>query len=161
MRKILALAFSLNLLVSTACTKDLDAQTNSDRYLTGNITKGNWLERKQKNNKILMFGVPNSEPRLSFFCNAASHQIVVEKAQYLPNQKFVMVSIVTATSNSTYQAEISNQGLPKITFALKLNDPILQKLAATQDRFAVVPQTGKSLLLPTTPKIQNLVKTCR
>lgn len=155
------------LLILSACGQNnSDSQTveqlsEIDRaILAGELSTGDWIEKSRDNEEVLMFGMNQTEPKLSFRCNLTTKKIFVEKDEYIPDKNQVQVKFILPTGSKNYQATVENHGLPAIRFAFDTADPFLEKLAATEDRFAILPEVGKQLLIPTSPKIKELLAQC-
>ena len=154
------------LLILTACRQqDGDyqksvRQTDIDRaILAGELSTGDWIENSNDNEEVVMFGLNQTESKLSFRCNLITKQIFLEKDEYIPDQNKVKVKFITPTGSKNYQATVENHGLPAIHLTFPAEDTFLDKIAA-ESRFAVVPEIGTQLLIPGSPKINELFTRC-
>ncbi len=155
------------LLILTACRQqdgdyqDSVRQTDIDRaILAGELSTGDWIENSNDNEEVVMFGLNQTEPKLSFHCNLITKQIFLEKDEYIPDQNKVKVKFITPTGSKNYQATVENHGFPALYLTFEPNDPFLDEIAAAENRFAVVPEVGKQLLVPGSPKINELFTRC-
>jgi hypothetical protein len=130
-----------------------------ENYLDAPQTPGDWAYAREPGETIAQFGAGLSEPR--FILRCADGQVglayVTGEAQTVPRAMTIRTETLTRTLDARPVAERSEL----LAAFLEPSDPLLDAMAITKGRFAVLVEGESSLYLPAWVEVSRVIEDCR
>ena len=121
------------------------------------ITPGTWTWAREGTQSVARFGISPAATELAFAC--AAGQVTVSRAGTAPAS--VPLAIVTTNGSRTLNAGPVAGPPAMLAVPLAARDPLLDMIAFSRGRFAVVVPGLATLYVPSWPEISRVIEDCR
>lgn len=135
------------------------ATPTSTSWMDAPATPGDWHYRSGGGTTRALFGDPGADARFAITCDPAQRSITLARAGSAPAP--APMRIPTEHGDRTLAAAPSTNAIPSLDARLGTNDPILDAMAFSKGRFAVLVAGLDPLYLPSWPEVTRVIEDCR
>jgi len=130
-----------------------------ENYLDAPQTPGDWDYAREPGETIAQFGAGISEPRFILRCAEGEVALayVTDAAQKVPRA----MTIRTETLTRTLEARPVAARSELLAAFLSPSDPLLDAMAITKGRFAIMVEGERSLYVPAWVEVSRVIEDCR
>jgi hypothetical protein len=122
-------------------------------------TSGDWYYRSGGGTTRALFGEPGTDARFAVTCDPAQRSITLARAG--SGSGPVSMRILTEFGERTINAAPSTNTIPSIDARVGSTDSILDAMAFSKGRFAVIVAGSDPLYLPSWPEVTRVIEDCR
>jgi len=150
--------FSFTACASEGETTPVAVEEEFENYLDAPQTPGTWTYVNEPGETLGLYGQPGQAPSFIIRCGKESKRIALGRVTTQPGPLAMTVQTETTRQNLTANP-VKQENI--LAVDLDPNDPLLDAMAITKGRFAIVVENETALYLPAWTELSRVIEDCR